>query len=198
MPPITTNSATGRFFRTVLPSSSSDQRGDAQRERRRVGAAEAAQEMAHALPEIAVAAAEAEQLGQLRARQEQRDAALEADEHGFGEEVDDGAGARGVGRERERRDDQRRARGERGVARRVAARHLAERRADQQRDRRGDGDGGVARAAEQPEHEPAEQARVEARLGGRPASDASPIPAGSRYAASVTPAMTSPDSHDRS
>ena len=68
--------------------------------------------MAHALPEIAVAAAEAEQLGQLRARQEQRDAALEADEHRFGEEVDDGAGARGVRREGQRRDHQRRARGE--------------------------------------------------------------------------------------
>src|SRR5204862_2303668 len=31
--------------------------------------------------------------------------------------------------------------------------------------------------------------------GGRPASEASPIAAGSRYAASVRPAMTSPRSH---
>ena len=92
--------------------------------------------MAHAVPEIAaVTAAEAEQLRQLRARQKQRHAALEADEHGFREEVDDGAGADRVGRERHRGDEQGGARGERRVARGVAAGDLGERGADEQRDR---------------------------------------------------------------
>ena len=50
MPPMTTNSATGRFFRTVLPSSSSIKRGEAQRQRRRVGVAQAAEEVAPCAP----------------------------------------------------------------------------------------------------------------------------------------------------
>ena len=95
MPPMTTNSATGRCFRTRL--------AEQQQRRARRGRARATsdwcsprprEEVAHAIPEVAaMAAAEAEQLGQLRAGQKQRDAALEADEHGFREEVDDGAGA---------------------------------------------------------------------------------------------------------
>ena len=120
--------------------------------------------MAHAVPEVAVAAGEAEQLRQLRARQKQRDTALEADEHGFREEVDDGAGAERVGREGQSGDEQGGAGGERGVACGIAAGDRPERGADEQRDRRRDGDGGLARTAEQPEHEPAEQARVEPRL----------------------------------
>ena len=107
----------------------------AQRQGRRVGFAQAPEEVAHALPEIAVTAAEAEQLRQLRACQKQRHAALEADEHGFREEVDDGAGADRVGHERQRGDEEGRARGERGVARGIAAGDLGERGADEQRDR---------------------------------------------------------------
>ena len=61
--------------------------------------------------------------------------------------------------------DQRGGGGQRAEARRVAAGQRAERGADQQRDRRGDRDRGVARAAEQPEHQAREQAGVEAGLG---------------------------------
>jgi hypothetical protein len=50
----------------------------------------------HAFPEIAVAAAEAKQFGKLRAGEEQRDAALESDQNGFREEVDNGSRAGGV------------------------------------------------------------------------------------------------------
>ena len=50
------------------------------------------QEMSAVLPEISVRAMNAEQLGQLRADQEQRDAALEAGHHAFGNEVHDRAG----------------------------------------------------------------------------------------------------------
>mgnify|MGYP003694670837 CR=1 FL=1 len=103
MPTTTTTSATGRFFKTLFPSSSIGERREPERQRRRMRAAESAEEVAHPLPEIAVAAAEPEQLGQLRAREKQRDAALEADQHGFREEVDDRPGADGVGREREHR-----------------------------------------------------------------------------------------------
>ena len=88
-----------------------------------------------ALPEVAaVAAAEAEQLGQLRARQEQRHAALEADHHRLGDEVDDGPGADGPRGERDaarpsapctrpaRRDARGRRRRSRRATRRSAAR----------------------------------------------------------------------------
>ena len=71
MPPTTTNSATGRCFRTPLAEQQQRQRADAQRERRpdwsRPGCAGNGP---IALPEVAVAAAEAEQLRQLRAGQE--------------------------------------------------------------------------------------------------------------------------------
>jgi hypothetical protein len=73
-----------------------------------------------------------EQFGELRARQHARDADLEADEHGFREEVDDGAGAKQVGGEGDQRDEQCRGGREREMARRVAGGERAERRADQQ------------------------------------------------------------------
>ena len=52
-----------------------------------------AEEVGGVLPEVAMRAMDAEQLGQLCARKEQGDAALEADHDAFGDEVDDGAGA---------------------------------------------------------------------------------------------------------
>ena len=156
----------GAVLQNGLAEQEEQQGDDTQCERRRVGVAQAPEEVAHAIPEVAaVAAGEAEQLRQLRARQKQRDAALEADEHGFREEVDDGAGADGIGRKGQNGDEQRCAGGKRGMACGVAAVNRPERGADDQRDRRRDGDGGLARTAEQPEHEPAEQARVKTRLG---------------------------------
>ena len=62
------------------------------------------------------------------------------------------------------RHEQGRARRQRAEAGRVAAGDLAQRRADQQRDGGGDRDGRVPRAAEQPEDQPGEQARVQPRL----------------------------------
>ena len=50
----------------------------------------------------------------------------------------------------------------------LAAGNIAQRRADKQGNGGGDGDGRVARAAEQPEDQPAKQARVESRLGIQP------------------------------
>ena len=75
------------------------------------------------------------------------------------------AGADQPGDEGDRGDHERHARRERGVARRIAAAQLADRRADQQRQRRGDGDDRVRRAAEQPEDEAGEEAGVEPRFG---------------------------------
>ena len=57
---------------------------------------------------------------------------------------------------------------QRGMARRIAGAQIADRRADQQRQRRGDGDDGVLRAAEEPEDEPGKEARVQARLRRQP------------------------------
>ena len=67
-----------RTARAATPTSSDD----------RVRVAQVREEVRRALPEVAVRALEAEQLGQLRARQVQRQPRLEADEHGFGEEAD--------------------------------------------------------------------------------------------------------------
>ena len=53
-------------------------------------------------------------------------------------------------------------------ARGIAAAEFADRRADEQRERRRDGDDGLLGAAEQPEHQAGEQAGVEARLGRQP------------------------------
>ena len=69
------------------------------------------------------------------------------------------------GDERDEGDEQRRAGGERAETGRVAAGDVAQRRADEQRDGGRDGDGGVPRAAKQPEDQPGEQAGVKPRLG---------------------------------
>ncbi len=159
----------GAVLQNGLAEQEEEKRDHTQRQGRRVGVAQAPEEVAHALPEIAtVAAAESEQLRQLRAGQKQRHAALEADQHGFREEIDDGAGTDRVGHKRDRGDEQRRGGGERRVACRIAAGNLGERGADEQRDRRRDGDGRLARAAEQPERQPAKQARVKPRFRRQP------------------------------
>ena len=80
MPPTTTNSATGLFLQKHLAEHEHRQRAD------RRCASDAGlvscrclRKWPHALPEIAVRAVDAEQLGQLRAGEEQRHAALEPD-----------------------------------------------------------------------------------------------------------------------
>ena len=75
MPPTTTNSATGLFFRKIFPSTSSSERHPADGERGGIGLGRGAEEVPAVLPEIAVRAVNAEQLGQLRAGEEQRHAA---------------------------------------------------------------------------------------------------------------------------
>ncbi len=153
MPATTTKNATGRFFSQSLPAMSTQGR-DPDQQRRGMRVAQVPEEVAHPLPEVAVGALEAEQLGQLRAGQIQREAGLEADEHGLGEEADGVAGANQPGRERDRRDQQRRARRQRRMPRGIAPAQPADRRADQQRQRRRDGDDRLLRAAEEPEDEP--------------------------------------------
>ncbi len=152
----------------ALARDQEEERGRAESERRGVRVAEVGEEVAHPLPEVAVAALEAEELRQLRAGEVQGDAGLEPCHHRLGDEADEAARPEEPGGEAEGGDEEGGRRGERGVARGVAGRHLGERRADEERDRRRDGDGRVLRAAEEPEHEPGEQARVEARLGRQP------------------------------
>ena len=154
--------------RPVLqPELAGDERGEgdaADQQRGRMRVSQMPEEVGRALPEIAMRSLEPEELGQLRARQVERQARLETDQDGFGEEADRVSGADQPGDEGDRGHHERHARGERGVARRVAAAQLADRCADEQRQRRGDGDDRVAGAAEQPEDETREQTRVESRF----------------------------------
>ena len=113
MPPTTTNNVTGLLSRKILPSTIDGEGGPADGERSGIGFVQVREEMSAVLPEIAVRAMNAEQLGQLRADQEQRDAALEADHHAFGNEVHDRAGLDHPRDERNERDEQRRARRQR-------------------------------------------------------------------------------------
>ena len=71
-------------------------------------------------PEPALAATKSKQLRYQRARQDERDAALEANQHGLGHEVDDHACARGPGRNAEHADESPRAHAERDVTSLVA------------------------------------------------------------------------------
>ena len=93
------------------------ERGEAGDQRRGVRVAEMPEEMAHVFPEIPVRAREAEELGQLRAREQKGDPAFETDEHRFGDEIDDGAAPDEPGDERDRGHEHRR----RGRERRQSA-----------------------------------------------------------------------------
>ncbi len=191
----TTRKATGRFFSHSLAG---DERGEgdaANQQGSGMRVAEVADEVRRALPEVAMRSLESEELRQLRACQVERQPRLETDQHGFRKEPDRIASPDRPGDECDCGHHERHARGERGVARGITAAQFADRGADEQRQRRGDGDDRMAGAAEQPEDETRKETRVKSASGGRPASDASPIPAGSRYAASVSPATMSGRSH---
>ena len=108
-----------------LPEYEHCQRGAADRKRRGIGFVQVLEEVAAVLPEIAVRAVDAEQLGQLRAGEEKRHAALEPDHHAFGDEVDDRAGLGQPGDEGDERHEQGRARRQRAEPARVAARNFA-------------------------------------------------------------------------
>ena len=84
------------------------------------------EKVAAVLPEIPVRAVEAEELRELRAREEKGDAALETDHHAFGDEIHDGARPDEPREKRDETDEQRGCRGERAETRRVAARDAAE------------------------------------------------------------------------
>jgi hypothetical protein len=144
------------------------ERGEPDGERRRIRLAEVPEEVAAVLPEAPVGAGEPEELRQLRAGEEQRHAALEADHHALGDEVHDRARLDEPRDERDERDQERRPRRERTEPRRVPTRDLAERRADQDGDGGRDRDDRVPRAAEEPEHQPAEQAGVQSGFRRKP------------------------------
>ena len=164
MPPITTNSATGRFFRTPLPSSS-----------RTSAATPSASDVGLVPPrprrkwpmrsqKSPWLPLKPNSLGSCVLARNSATPHLKPTSTVSEKKLTMVPARAAYASEGQRRDHQRRAGRERGLAGRVAARHLSQRRADQQRNRRGDGDGGLPGAAEQPEHEPAEQARVETRL----------------------------------
>ena len=130
------------------------QRGGADNQRRLVRVAEMPEEIRRAFPEVPVRPLEAEQLRQLRAREIESQSRLETDQHRLGEEVDGRTRAHQPREERDGRHHDGEARRQRGVPRRIARAQFAHRRGDQERQRRGDRDDGVLRAAEQPEDEP--------------------------------------------
>ena len=165
IPATRTRSDTGRFGSTRLPRISRRQRGRAEGEGRGVRLPEVREDVPHPLPEVAVAALEAQELGELRAGEVQGHPGLEAGHDRLGNEAHEAPRAQQPGREAERGDEERGGRREHRVAPRVATGEVPEGRADEQRDRGGHGDGRVPRAAEEPEDEPREETGVQARLG---------------------------------
>ena len=93
------------------------QRRRAEREGRGVRLPEVREDVPHPLPEVAVAALEPEELGQLRAGEVQGHPGLEAGHDRLGDEVHEAPRAQQPGHEAERGDEERGGRGERGVAR---------------------------------------------------------------------------------
>ena len=87
-----------------------------------------------------MAALDAAEFRQLRAGQIERDAALEADQHGLGNEVHDRARAEQARDQREGGDHHGGGGRHGRIVRGIAAGDGAERGADEQRNRRGDGD----------------------------------------------------------
>src|SRR5678816_4289203 len=112
--------------------------------------------------------------------------------------MDHDSGFREPGNECDERDQSRSAGREGAKAHSIPARNFPKRRADHERDRGGDRDRSLPRAAENPKNQAAEQAGVKASFRGKLARDASPNAAGSKYAARVTLARTSPRSQLRS
>ena len=167
MPATTTRSATGRFGSSFLPRKSTAEGRRAEGEGSGVRLGEVREEVPHPLPEVAVGALEPEQLRKLRAGQVEGDPGLEAGHDRLGDEAHEASGAEGPGPEGHHGHDEGGGGGERGEARRVAAGDVPEGRAHDQRDRGGDRDRGVPRAAEEPEHETGEEAGVQAGLGGQ-------------------------------
>jgi hypothetical protein len=100
-------------FQENLAGDEHRQRNQPQRKRRTVGLVQVFEEVRASFPEpAAVRAPEAEELGQLRAGQEQRHAALEPHHDRLGNEVDDRAGAKEPGDEGDHRHEQGRADGQ--------------------------------------------------------------------------------------
>ncbi len=106
------------------------------------------EEVAGVLPEIAMCPVDAKELGQLRASEEQRHAALEPNHHALGDEVDDRASLDQPGDEGDECHEQGRARRQRAEPRGVASRDFAQRRADEQGNGGSDRNGRVPGAAE--------------------------------------------------
>ena len=153
-------------------------------------------EVGRALPEVAVRALEPEELWQLRARQIERQSGFEPHQHGLGEEADRIAGADQPRRKRNRA---------RSSASRAAARAAWR-----------SGSPALRSPTDAPissdsaevtvmtvcfelqkiqKTSPENRQAYRPASGASPASDASPMPAGSRYAASVRPATRSGRSH---
>ena len=99
----------------------SGQGGQTDGQRGRVGFVEMLEEVAAVGPEVPVGTVKTQQLGQLRARQEEGDTALEADHHAFRDEIDDGPGLDQPGDERNARYQQRCRRRQRAEPSRVTA-----------------------------------------------------------------------------
>ena len=123
------------------------------------------EEICRVLPEVPVRALEPQELGQLSAREIERQSRLEADEHDLGKEADGVARANQPGRESHERHEEGDACGQRRMPGWVTGTQRAHRCANQQRQRRRDGDDGLLRAAEQPEDQARKEASVEARFG---------------------------------
>src|SRR5262249_52915591 len=121
-------------------------------------------EMAAVLPKVSVCAVEAEQLGQLRAREKESDATLEAGHHAFRNEIYDDACFDEPRDERDQRDKQCGSRSKRAEARCIATCYLPKRRAGEQRDRGRNCDNCVPRTTKQPENESTKQTCVESSL----------------------------------
>ena len=120
------------------------------------------EEKTRVLPETSMSAVETEKLGQLSAGKEKRHAGFEAGHNTLRDEMYHDSGFREPGNECDERDQYRSAGREGAKAHSIPARNFPKRRADHERDRGGDRDRSLPRAAENPKNQAAEQTGVQA------------------------------------
>ena len=140
---------------------------ESERQHHEVGVAELRAEDPHALEEMLAAALDAEQLRQLRHRDGQRRAGLEAEQHRLADEVDQRRQAQRPGDHADQRDHHRGQQRDLGGALRIAGRHGGERGSDQHGDRRGRPDGELSRGAEQRVGESGDHVAIDAEVRGQ-------------------------------
>jgi hypothetical protein len=147
------------------------ERAGADQKNGRPGIPQLPKEQDAALEEMIASTRDSEQLGQLRYRDAHCRAGLEADQDGFGDEVDKRAEPQRPGEKAEQGNQTGRRRGDGGVERGVSARHGSHDAGNHHRDGRGGTDRQVAGRGEERIDDAAADVAVKTDLGGEPGED---------------------------